>query len=251
MAGDHCQLPPTIKSMEAAKKGLSETLFEKCIQRSKVDVLLKIQYRMHKNIMTFSSNKFYYGALDADVSVKEKKLIDDDNPVIFIDTAGCGFTEQINPENKSIENKEEGLLLLKHLKEYLQLIGYRRIMEENLQIGIISPYKAQVMHLQDEINQDFDLQSFQSQMSVDTVDAFQGRERDIIYISLVRSNEDGEIGFLKDIRRMNVAMTRAKMKLVIFGDSSTLGSFPFYDQLIDYVNSINSYKSAYEIIYSY
>jgi ATP-dependent RNA/DNA helicase IGHMBP2 len=246
-AGDHLQLPPTIKSPEAAKGGLEKTLMEKCAIRTDLAVMLQKQYRMHSDIMGFSSNYFYHNELVADDSVKDRLLAPDDQPVLFIDTAGCGFAEAVNPETKSIFNTEEAHLLLRHLNQYIEQIGLDRIVADQVQIGIISPYKAQVLLLKELIEENVGLQPLLSQIAIDTVDSFQGRERDIIYIGMVRSNDRGEIGFLNDQRRMNVAMTRAKMKLVMIGDSATLGSSKFYNQLLDYVGSLNGYMSAYEV----
>ncbi len=246
-AGDHKQLPPTIKSQEAAKGGLEQTLMEKCVIRNGIAVMLQKQYRMHKDIMGFSSNYFYQNELIADESVANRLIFPEDQPILFIDTAGCGFNESVNPETKSTFNKEEAHLLIRHLIQLISTIGTERIIEENLQIGIISPYKAQVVILKELVEQNPLLQPVISQLVIDTVDSFQGRERDIIYISMVRSNSRGEIGFLNDHRRMNVAMTRAKMKLVMIGDSATLGNSKFYNQLLDYVGTVNGYKSAYEV----
>jgi ATP-dependent RNA/DNA helicase IGHMBP2 len=248
-AGDHFQLPPTIKSFEAAKAGLSTTLFEKAIERNSADKMLKTQYRMNEAIMNFSSREFYKEELIAYDAVANWRLDDEEPPMEFIDTAGCGFTEQIDKETLSSFNKEEGNLLFIHLKSLLEKITVERIQEEKIRIGIISPYKAQVGYLTEEFDKIAEYKAINHLVSIDTIDAFQGQERDIIYITLVRSNDAGEIGFLSDIRRMNVAMTRAKKKLVMIGDSATLGSNEFYGDLLDYVNEINAYKSAYEFIY--
>ena len=248
MAGDHHQLPPTIKSPEAAREGLAKTLFAKCMENQQVDKLLQTQYRMHEKIMGFSSAYFYENSLKADASVADKLILPDDEPILYIDTAGCGYQEQINKESKSLENREEAALLLKHLWEYLEKISQERIMAENIQVGIISPYRAQVRYLQQLVLTDPDWRPFLPYLTIDTIDAFQGRERDVVYISLVRSNATGEIGFLKDIRRMNVAMTRARMKLVMIGDSATLGNFPFYQQFLDYIHANQAYKSAFELM---
>jgi len=249
MAGDHQQLPPTIKSFEAGKKGLSITLFEKAIRRNDADVMLKEQYRMHEKIMRFSSVYFYDSNLKANESVAQKTIFTNDSPLEFIDTAGTGFFESVNRETKSSLNKEEAVLVFKHLEKYWEEIKDAQINPVE-SIGIISPYKAQIEVL-NSLLIDSDLpKELKSIISINTVDSFQGQERDIIYISLVRSNETGQIGFLSDERRMNVAMTRAKMKLVIVGDSATIASKNiFYNELIDYVNSIDAYKSAFELMY--
>lgn len=248
-AGDHCQLPPTIKSFRAAKDGLEITLFEKAIARNKTEVLLREQYRMNSKIMDFSSKQFYEGALVANNEVKAWTIFPDDRPIEFVDTAGCGFLEETNPESKSSLNAEEMNLLFRHLSSYLENISALNMMEDIQNIGIISPYKAQVILMQQSINEALMLNdSVAEKISVNTIDSFQGRECDIVYISLVRSNEKGEIGFLKEIRRMNVAMTRARKKLVIIGDSGTVCSHPFYNSLLDYVNEIDGYKSAFEYL---
>ncbi len=254
MAGDHFQLPPTIKSIEAANDGLSETLFAKSIERKKaqgqpVDQMLRTQYRMHEQIMRFSAQYFYDDKLEADESVKHRKLHEEIPPVTFIDTAGCGFTEATEKESRSTFNAEEGTLLLKHLNGLVEQLGIEKVQEENITFGIITPYKAQVRFLTEHYLPYEGLKAIAKQITIDTVDAFQGRERDVVYISLVRSNDSGEIGFLKDTRRMNVAMTRAKMALVMMGDSATLGNHPFYSAVIDYVTGIDAYRSAFELVY--
>jgi len=254
MAGDHFQLPPTIKSVEATSNGLSETLFAKCTERKKaqgfpVDQMLRTQYRMHEQIMQFSSQYFYENKLEANASVKHRLLMPDISPVTFVDTAGCGYTEKMEVESKSTFNEEEGTLLLKHLNNLVQHLSIEKILEENISFGVITPYKAQVRFLTEHYLHYEGLKAIEKQITIDTVDAFQGRERDVIYISLVRSNTRGEIGFLSDTRRMNVAMTRAKMALIITGDSATLGNHPFYNALLDYVTLIDAYQSAFELIY--
>lgn len=247
-AGDHCQLPPTIKSFEAAKAGLSVTLFEKAIKRNQADVMLMEQYRMNTSIMNFPSRQFYNSQLIANERVAEWKIFPEDLPLEFIDTAGCGFFEQMDGETHSISNPEEAALLVKHFTAYANQVQALIASEEEVSTGIISPYKAQVSLLQESlIGLEQIPEAISRHMSINTVDSFQGQERDIIYISLARSNEKGEIGFLSDIRRMNVAMTRARKKLVIIGDSATVCSHPFYDKLLDYVNEIGSYRSAFEV----
>lgn len=243
LAGDHCQLPPTIKSFQAAKEGLAVTLFEKIIERKGIGSVLTLQYRMNKLIMEFSNHQFYHGALKAAPEVAHHQLAADEMPMEFIDTAGCSFGEEVNPESLSRFNREEARLLWHHLQALMERLSAQ---EQEISIGVIAPYKAQITLLS-ELLPDFPtLKNIAQQITVDTIDAFQGRERDVIYISLVRSNDKGEIGFLEDIRRINVAMTRARKKLVIIGDSATLGNNKFYNDLIDYVISINAYKSAFE-----
>ncbi|MCS6905262.1 MAG: AAA domain-containing protein [Bacteroidia bacterium] len=248
-AGDHCQLPPTVKSAEAEKKGLSVTLFEKFYQRQKVYVsqLLNVQYRMHDLIMSFSNSHFYNNALCSAPKVGQQKLFEQDTPILFIDTAGCGFEEQQNPETKSYFNPSEASTLISHFVEYVQnLQGFTDYLPS---VGWISPYKEQVEYLQAQLPQLADLKQYIAHISIDSIDGFQGQERDIIYISLVRSNSQGQIGFLADTRRLNVALTRAKYKLVVIGDSATLGNHPFYKDMIDYFQSHNAYMSAWEIMY--
>lgn len=246
LAGDHYQLPPTIKSFEAAKEGLSQTLFEKCIQRQpRTAAMLQVQYRMHQDIMEFSSRYFYHGELIAHDSVREHRIAPDQVPFEFIDTAGCGFQESQDPETLSRFNEEEARLLTDLLEKLLSDIATE---DWNFKIGIITPYRAQVDHLKKLIEASSVTEPFRPFITIDTVDAFQGQERDIIAISLVRSNEQGEVGFLGDIRRINVAMTRAKKKLIMIGDSATLGSHPFYLEVLDYVQQKGFYKSAWEVI---
>ncbi|UXP30833.1 AAA domain-containing protein [Reichenbachiella agarivorans] len=248
-AGDHCQLPPTIRSFDAAKKGLEVTLFEKAIQRNKADVMLSIQYRMHEQIMNFSSRMFYKNELKADDRVRQWKVFSEDTPVEFIDTAGCGFFEAIDPETRSSFNTEEADILLKHLIEYLGQLDTIGHQDDLQSVGVISPYKAQTLLLTEKLLESGLDTAVASKVQVNTVDSFQGQERDVIYISLVRSNENGEIGFLGDTRRMNVALTRAKKKLVVIGDSATIGQHPFYNKFLDYVQEIDAYRSAFELMY--
>jgi predicted DNA helicase len=247
-AGDHQQLPPTIKSFEAAKEGLSTTLFEKGISKfPTLSSMLRIQYRMHEAIMRFSSDYFYEGKLLAHPSVARELLRSDQLPVEFIDTAGCGYQEEQDKETLSRFNKEEAALLIKVVEKLIDEITLERWLEENLTMGIITPYSAQVDLLRHLAEGSAQLEPLHKLVSINTVDAFQGQERDIIAISFVRSNDKGEVGFLSDIRRTNVAMTRAKKKLIMVGDSATLGAHPFYTQLLDYVQANEFYKSAFEI----
>lgn len=241
MAGDHLQLPPTIKSLQAAKDGLANTLFEKAIRHLDESVMLETQYRMHPDIMKFSGDHFYGGQLKTaeDVLLREKGS--DIEHFVFIDTAGCGFAEKVKKETLSTYNKEEADLLVKHLSNNLSL---------DKSVGIIAPYKAQIELLRDLVMKNPAFDAVRENIVVNTVDAFQGQERDVIYIGLTRSNEKNEIGFLKEYRRMNVAMTRAKTQLVIIGDSSTLGRDSFYNSVIDYAQQIGGYKSAFEFIYT-
>lgn len=247
LAGDHCQLSPTIKSDTAARSGLSTTLLEKCVEAHPEAVtLLEEQYRMNEQIMGYSSQIFYQNKLKAHASVAQRLLFANDKPVLFIDTAGCGFEEKL--EGTSSTNPEEAVLLLKHLTQ-LALQWKAQNRNENFpSIAIISPYKQQIQVLNKQLLHVPELQPYLSNISANTVDSFQGQERDIVYISMTRSNQEGNIGFLADIRRMNVAMTRARKKLVVVGDSATLAQFPFYADFILYTESIDAYQSAWELI---
>jgi ATP-dependent RNA/DNA helicase IGHMBP2 len=245
LAGDHQQLPPTIKSLEAAREGLSVTLFEKIIQRQQADTMLEIQYRMNEKIMEFSNQKFYKGQLKADDSVRTKTL--DDTPAIeFVDTAGCSFNEETGPDRGSLINSGEADIVLQHLRALQE----QKVLTEKHSIGIVSPYKAQVNLLEIKTEEEASLRKMGKKLAVNTIDGFQGQERDLIYISLVRSNDNGEIGFLSDLRRMNVAMTRARQKLVIVGDSATLARHPFYKDMLDYIEQNGLYRSAWEFMTS-
>lgn len=256
LAGDHQQLPPTVKSEKAAKDGLRETLFEKCIKRQPdVSRMLKVQYRMHEQIMQFSSEQFYDGQLVAAPSVAHAGLeaydlrFAPDLPVEFLDTAGFGMQEITIPESRSTANPEEADLLLKRLAQLLEPYDAPEHETDPLSIGVIAPYRAQINYLKDAVEENDELCGLllHRQLSIGTVDAFQGQERDIIAISLTRSNSHGDIGFLSDIRRMNVAMTRARKKLLLIGDSSTLGAHPFYKAFLDYVERVGGYRTAWEL----
>lgn len=247
-AGDHQQLPPTIKSIEAARLGLATTLFEKGIFRQpQASTMLQVQYRMHQDIMKFSSTYFYKDELLAHDSVRSALLRPNQPPVEFIDTAGCGFSEGQDKETLSRFNEEEAQLLIHRIEKLVEEVGIEEWMHENLTLGIITPYRAQVDHLHKLAEASAILEPLNRLIAINTVDAFQGQEREVIAISFVRSNEKSEVGFLGDIRRTNVAMTRAKKKLIMIGDSATLGSNPFYVKLIDYVQDGGYYKSAFEL----
>ena len=259
LAGDHHQLPPTVKSEQAAREGLRETLFEKCIQRQPNTArMLKVQYRMHAQIMGFSSEKFYGGQLVPHASVRHAGLeaydlrFVPDLPVEFIDTAGCGYQEVAIPESRSTANPEEAHLLLERLAQLLAPYDEDELSEHDqrpLSIGVIAPYRAQINYLKDAIEDSEVLNGLllQRRLSVGTVDSFQGQERDIIAITLTRSNPQGEIGFLSDIRRMNVGMTRARRKLLLVGDSSTLCRHPFFVELLAYVKGVGGGRIAHEV----
>lgn len=245
LAGDHCQLPPTIKSPEAARKGLAKTLLEKCVELHPEAVsLLDEQYRMHEHIMGYSSQVFYENKLKAHESVARHSLFEGDTSLVFVDTAGCGFEEKL--DGTSSTNPEEAALLMRHLSQQVADLSTHYTVQNFPTIAIISPYKQQINILKEQLLQYPDLLVYGDKISVNTIDSFQGQERDIVYISLVRSNTEGDIGFLSDIRRMNVAMTRARKKLVIVGDSATLASLPFYADFITYSEALNTYQSAWE-----
>ena len=256
LAGDHHQLPPTVKSEQAAREGLRETLFEKCIKRqSDTARMLTVQYRMHEQIMGFSSERFYQGQLVAHQSVCHAGLdaydprFAPDLPVEFLDTAGCDFLEVTLPESRSTANPDEANLLLARLTQLLALYDQAEHEHDSLSIGVIAPYRAQINYLLDAIEENDNLNALllSRTLSVGTVDSFQGQERDIIAISLTRSNAYGDIGFLSDIRRMNVGMTRARRKLLLVGDSATLSFNPFFVDLLNYVKRVGGYRQAQEI----
>ena len=248
-AGDHKQLPPTVKSKEAIKGGLQKTMFEKTIENNSADVMLTIQYRMNEAIMQFSNQIFYDGKLVADNICKNQTVFDGDMPLEFIDTAGTGFVEKHNPQTLSTYNEEEAALIIKYLTSYIQNVELQGNFHRISGIGIISPYKAQTEIIKKYIKNS-EIPDYAKLITViDTADSFQGREKDVIIISLTRSNDKGEIGFLNDTRRMNVAMTRAKKKLIIFGDSATISHNKFYDNFVTFATTNNAYKSAFEIMY--
>ena len=259
LAGDHCQLPPTVKSIAALRAGLGKTLMERIAEnKPEVVTLLKIQYRMNEEIMRFSSDWFYHGEVESAPQIKYRSILEDDSPITWIDTSneenqvtiegddvGSGekrddinFHEQFVGESFGRINKAEADLTLLTLAEYLTQVGKRRVLEESIDVGIISPYRAQVQYLKRLLKKYEFFKPYRRLISVNTVDGFQGQERDVILISLVRSNDEGQIGFLKDLRRMNVAMTRARMKLVILGDKSTMTKHPFYQKLWEYVEGL-------------
>ena len=237
-AGDHQQLPPTIKCHEALRQGLGKTLMERIVENQPQAVcLLQVQYRMNDAIMQFSSNWFYDGKLKSHPSVQHRGILDYDTPITWIDN---DFKEDFVGENHGRINKEEAELLITTLKQYIQKIGMHRFMEERLDIGIISPYRVQTQYIRQLIKADEALKPLRKSITVNTVDGFQGQERDIIIISLVRGNEHGQIGFLGDLRRMNVAMTRARMKLIILGNSATLSHSAFYRKLHEHILSLGT-----------
>lgn len=253
MAGDHFQLPPTIKSFEAARKGLSETLFEKVIKRQKeATKMLKLQYRMPELIMGFSNRVFYRNELKAAENTQSHFLCEDEPVMEFIDTAGSGFSEQVEEESMSTFNAEEAKFALRYLEEMIKRVGIAKIKTHQWNIGLVAPYRAQVRKFNELLFENYEypnLRSFSELLTIDSIDGFQGQERDIMFISLVRSNSKGEIGFLSDTRRMNVALTRAKRKLVVLGDSATLSHHPFYQTFLDYIEEKGFYKSIYEWLY--
>ena len=253
LAGDHCQLPPTVKSIAALRAGLGKTLMERIAEnKPEVVTLLKIQYRMNDEIMRFSSDWFYGGKVESAPQIKYRSVLDYDHPITWIDTSDkepadtieegedLNFKEQFVGESFGRINKAEAELTLLTLAEYFTKIGKQRVLNDSIDVGIISPYRAQVQYLKKLINNYEFFKPYRRLISVNTVDGFQGQERDVILISLVRSNDEGQIGFLKDLRRMNVAMTRARMKLIILGNKETMTQHPFYKKLWEYVEAINN-----------
>lgn len=239
LAGDHCQLPPTVKSIMALKGGLGKTLMERIVENKPETVtLLKMQYRMNEQIMKFSSEWFYHGMVESAPTVSHRGILDYDTPMMWIDTAECDGKEEFVGENFGRINRAEAELTLQTLQQYLEKIGKQRILEESIDVGIISPYRAQVQLLRKELRKREFFRPYRHLLTVNTVDGFQGQERDIILISLVRSNDGGDIGFLRDLRRMNVAITRARMKLIILGSSETMTSHPFYKKLYEYMGQL-------------
>ena len=242
LAGDHCQLPPTVKSIAALKAGLGVTLMERIVQQHPEAVtLLRLQYRMNDDIMRFSSNYFYGGQLESAPEVKYRSILDLDTPMVWIDTSAFDISvrEEFVGESFGRINKAEAELTLLALQHYFEKIGKQRLLDERIDVGIISPYRAQVQLLRRLLLKREYFKPFRRAISVNTVDGFQGQERDVIVISLVRSNDEGQIGFLRDLRRMNVAITRARMKLIILGDCPTLTRHPFYRQLWQYIESLS------------
>lgn len=244
LAGDHCQLPPTVVSQEAIAEGFGISLFERLMGLcgSQIARRLTVQYRMHQSIMDFSSNEFYEGELEADESVRGHVLADlpgvshsplTESPVEFIDTAGAGFDEEIEPDGESRRNRQEADLVQRRVRELLDS-GVAAA-----QIAVIAPYAAQVRLLRERLAV--------PGLEIDSVDGFQGREKEAVVISLVRSNPKGEIGFLGDVRRMNVAMTRARRKLLVIGDSATLAGHPFYQRMIEYFEGLGAYRTVWEL----
>ena len=277
LAGDHCQLPPTVKSIAALRAGLGKTLMERIAEnKPEVVTLLKIQYRMNDEIMRFSSDWFYGGKVESAPQIKYRSVLDYDHPITWIDTGeeseerrvkseefnsssddaseeseeqensslfthhSSLYKEQFVGESFGRINKAEAELTLLTLAEYFTKIGKQRVLSESIDVGIISPYRAQVQYLKKLIKKYEFFKPYRRLISVNTVDGFQGQERDVILISLVRSNDEGQIGFLKDLRRMNVAMTRARMKLIILGNKDTMTRHPFYKKLWEYVEAINN-----------
>lgn len=252
LAGDHCQLPPTVKSIAALKAGLGKTLMERIVEMHPEAVtLLKIQYRMNDEIMRFSSNYFYDGQVESAPEVKYRSILDMDIPMTWIDTSefksdnpesqeSLDFKEQFVGESFGRINKAEAELTLLTLQYYFNKIGKQRLLDERIDVGIISPYRAQVQYLRRLLMKKEFFKPFRRQISINTVDGFQGQERDVIILSLVRSNDEGQIGFLRDLRRMNVAITRARMKVIILGDRKTMTQHPFYRQLWHYIDGLTA-----------
>ena len=242
LAGDHCQLPPTVKSPVALKGGLGHTLMQTIVHnKPEVVSLLKTQYRMNDEIMRFSSDWFYGGQLQSAPEVKYRSILDFDTPIVWVNTEGMDCNEEFVGENYGRINKAEAALSLEQLKSYIGKIGRERFLDERIDVGLISPYKAQVQYLRQLLRKDAFFKPYRQFITVNTVDGFQGQERDVILISLVRANEEGQIGFLNDLRRMNVAITRARMKLIILGDASTLTKHAFYKKLYTYIESLHNF----------
>lgn len=236
LAGDHCQLPPTVKSIAALRGGLGTTLMERIVkQKPETVTLLKTQYRMNEQIMRFSSDWFYGGMIEAAPQVRFRGILDLDNPMTWIDTSAVAGKEEFVGESFGRINRAEADMTLDVLQEYFTRIGKARVLEERIDVGVISPYRAQVQLLRRLIRKKEFFKPYRGLISVNTVDGFQGQERDVIVISLVRANADGQIGFLSDLRRMNVAITRARMKLMIMGDVPTMTRHPFYRKLYEFI----------------
>ena len=239
-AGDHCQLPPTVKCYEALKGGLGTTLMERIVASNPSCVtLLQVQYRMHDDIMRFSSQWFYNGQVSSDPSVRYRSILDWDIPITWIDTASLDGHEEMVGDGYGRINRAEAQFTLEMLQRYFERVGRQRIIDERIDVGIISPYRAQVQYLRQLVRRSDYFKPLRGQFAVNTVDGFQGQERDVVVISLVRANDEGQIGFLRDLRRMNVAITRARMKLIILGDVATMTRHPFYARLYKYINSLN------------
>lgn len=240
LAGDHCQLPPTVKTPEALRAGLGHTLMQTIVKNKPDTVsLLKLQYRMNDEIVRFSSEWFYGGMLQSAPEVKYRSILDFDTPIEWINTEGLDCNEEFIGENYGRINKSEAELSIEQLKGYITKIGRERFLDERIDVGMISPYKAQVQYLRRLVRNDAFFKPYRQAITINTVDGFQGQERDVILISLVRANEEGQIGFLNDLRRMNVAITRARMKLIILGDASTLTRHAFYKKLYTYIESLH------------
>lgn len=238
LAGDHCQLPATVKCHDAACRGLARPLMANVVESHPGAVsLLTVQYRMSRRIMQFPSDWFYHGLLTAAPEVEFRGILDMDRAIEWIDTSGMDFKEEYVGDVSGRINRDEARLLVNELERYVDRIGMQRLLDERVDFGVISPYKAQVRYLRGCIKRSQRLRPLRELISVNTVDGFQGQERDAVFISLVRANDRGRIGFLGDLRRMNVAMTRARMKLVILGDASTLGRHPFYARLLEYIRN--------------
>lgn len=238
LAGDHCQLPPTVKSLAALHAGLDKTLMERIVaNKPEVVTLLRVQYRMNEQIMRFSSDWFYDGQVESAPQIKYRGILDYDNPMVWIDTHGDIGHEEFVGETYGRINKGEAEFTLDTLRQYFEKIGKQRILDERIDVGIISPYRAQVQLLRRMLRKREFFKPYRQLITVNTVDGFQGQERDVILISMVRANGEGQIGFLRDLRRMNVAITRARMKLIILGDKDTLTRHPFYKRLWEYTQN--------------
>lgn len=240
LAGDHCQLPPTVKSIAALKGGLGTTLMERIVERKpEVVTLLTVQYRMNEEIMRFPNEWFYQGRITSAPQIKYRGILDLDCPMTWVDTSALEGKEEFVGENFGRINRQEAELTVATLTSYFNKIGKQRLLDESIDVGVISPYRAQVQYLRRLIKKDEFFKPYRHLITVNTVDGFQGQERDVIVISLVRANDEGQIGFLRDLRRMNVAITRARMKLIILGDAATMTRHPFYKKLYDHIMKAN------------
>ena len=252
-AGDHCQLPPTVKSLDALKGGLGTTLMERIVNNKPECVsLLEVQYRMNDEIMQFSSDYFYHGKMRSAPEVAHRVIHEGDAPILWFNTSAINlgedeqdnFREQFIGETFGRVNKGEAGLTLSLLQIYFQRVSKQYILDNRIDVGIISPYRAQVQYIKRLIRKRAFFKPFRHLITVNTVDGFQGQERDVILISLVRANDMGQIGFLRDLRRMNVAITRARMKLFILGDAPTMTRHPFYRRLFNYIQRVRGIQGS-------
>jgi superfamily I DNA and/or RNA helicase len=251
MSGDHQQLPPTVKSLAAVKGGLADTLMQKLVElHPRCVTLLTTQYRMNEDIMSFSSRWFYHGRLQAAPEAAHRQVSPLDTPLTWIDTSeyseSSKHSENSEKRNNSgsITNAQEARLVIHALRDYIEMISPQKIESERIDFGIITPYRGQARLIRRLLKMQHYFRKLKRHITVGTVDGFQGQERDVIVISLVRDNADGHIGFLRDLRRMNVAMTRARMKLIIVGNAQTLAHHRFYRALIEHIKEKGDFIEA-------